>query len=669
MPSAENAEENALKLTKFIFKAPDWKRSVLLSLLLSAPLGFLLPRFPASTPTATPTTSTLHSGFLNVFASFSASALLSILSGVLLFGVPALLSAFLTVPLCSLCGAKTNLNRSALLSFLCLLSAGAFVAVSVLFSKCISPLLLTLRSAHASAPASVHALFPSLPPSSSTALIGFALGMGFVLGFRLLILLATASNSVIRVALPASIQTILGASACLLLFGIRGLGVGSGGETVVGISPLHFLITSVCFFVCFFLFARSVDASVERALGVSGFELIRTYLAHLKEGSKEMEEVLSRAGKCVEVPVTVFAFRKKRKESVGNVEGSSANDAGESSDFKAVLVAPSVHSGLTGSIGGGDLPRVLENSLRTHVFLLHGMANHDYDLAGDESVARIKEAVSSALKEAEFSDIASTAISTSEGEVKMLGQRFGRDAFLLTYTLSPRPFEDADFSLGMAARSVAVAAGARHVAIADAHNSGGKEAENLTIGSSASFNLLNCVEKMVFLLKNARSGEVKAGVACVSCKENVGEFGIRALITEVCGERTAYILVDGNNMLAGLRERILERIRSSFGITNAEILTTDSHALNTATAFKFVGACDASAVESAVLDAVASAISDIEPVEVGVATKFANVVVFGEHFTAKLLSVVNTIVEMSRLSAIFAFISALLLSLIAFTLI
>ena len=27
------------------------------------------------------------------------------------------------------------------------------------------------------------------------------------------------------------------------------------------------------------LFARSVDASVERALGVSGFELIRTYLA------------------------------------------------------------------------------------------------------------------------------------------------------------------------------------------------------------------------------------------------------------------------------------------------------------------------------------------------------------------------------------------------------
>jgi len=251
----------------------------------------------------------------------------------------------------------------------------------------------------------------------------------------------------------------------------------------------------------------------------------------------------------------------------------------------------------------------------------------------------------------------------------MLGQRFGRDAFLLTYTLSPRPFEDADFSLGMAARSVAVAAGARHVAIADAHNSGGKEAENLTIGSSASFNLLNCVEKMVFLLKNARSGEVKAGVACVSCKENVGEFGIRALVTEVCGERTAYILVDGNNMLAGLRERILERIRSSFGIANAEILTTDSHALNTATAFKFVGACDASAVESAVLRAVASAISDIEPVEVGVATKFTNVVVFGEHFTAKLLSVVNTIIEMSRLSAIFAFISAVLLSLIAFTLI
>jgi len=143
---------------------------------------------------------------------------------------------------------------------------------------------------------------------------------------------------------------------------------------------------------------------------------------------------------------------------------------------------------------------------------------------------------------------------------------------------------------------------------------------------------------------------------------------VRALVTEVCGERTAYILIDGNNMLAGLRERILKKIQS-LGVANAEILTTDSHALNTATAFKFVGACDASAVESAVLRAVASAISDIEPVEVGVATKFANVVVFGEHFTAKLLSVVNTIVEMSRFCAIFAFVSAVLLSLIAFTLI
>ena len=54
---------------------------------------------------------------------------------------------------------------------------------------------------------------------------------------------------------------------------------------------------------------------------------------------------------------------------------------------------------------------------------------------------------------------------------------------------------------------------------------------------------------------------------------------MRALVTEVCGERTAYILVDGNNMLAGLRERILKKIQS-LGVANAEILTTDSHALN-----------------------------------------------------------------------------------------
>ena len=54
---------------------------------------------------------------------------------------------------------------------------------------------------------------------------------------------------------------------------------------------------------------------------------------------------------------------------------------------------------------------------------------------------------------------------------------------------------------------------------------------------------------------------------------------VQVLVTEVDGQRTAYVVIDGNNMAQGVREVLLEQILKI--VDNAEVMTTDSHVVNT----------------------------------------------------------------------------------------
>jgi putative membrane protein len=74
------------------------------------------------------------------------------------------------------------------------------------------------------------------------------------------------------------------------------------------------------------------------------------------------------------------------------------------------------------------------------------------------------------------------------------------------------------------------------------------------------------------------------GAATVTPKEftladGMGPGGITAVVVKVGGQKTAYVVIDGNNMVSGLREHILGALRS-VGFDDAEVFTTDTHAVN-----------------------------------------------------------------------------------------
>ncbi|MCK5628913.1 DUF2070 family protein, partial [Candidatus Bathyarchaeota archaeon] len=64
-----------------------------------------------------------------------------------------------------------------------------------------------------------------------------------------------------------------------------------------------------------------------------------------------------------------------------------------------------------------------------------------------------------------------------------------------------------------------------------------------------------------------------------SLNDGMGPGGITVVVIEAVGQKTAYVVIDGNNMVSGLREQILSALKS-IGFNDCEVFTTDTHAVS-----------------------------------------------------------------------------------------
>jgi putative membrane protein len=59
----------------------------------------------------------------------------------------------------------------------------------------------------------------------------------------------------------------------------------------------------------------------------------------------------------------------------------------------------------------------------------------------------------------------------------------------------------------------------------------------------------------------------------------MGTGGITAIVVKVANQTTAYVVIDGNNMISGLREKLLAALALA-GFDSCEVFTTDTHAVS-----------------------------------------------------------------------------------------
>jgi putative membrane protein len=149
-------------------------------------------------------------------------------------------------------------------------------------------------------------------------------------------------------------------------------------------------------------------------------------------------------------------------------------------------------------------------------------------------------------------------------------------------------------------------------------------------------------------------------------EQGFGDLGIQVLVIEVDGQRTAYVLIDGNNMAQGVREVLLEQIHTL--VDHAEVMTTDSHVVNTITGKNPVGMhVPVAEFLPFVMQSIRDAISDLSPAEVAASTAHCeHIVVFGSNRISQLASTVNAMLVFVAPLSLAMLLLAFLLSLVAY---
>jgi len=266
-------------------------------------------------------------------------------------------------------------------------------------------------------------------------------------------------------------------------------------------------------------------------------------------------------------------------------------------------------------------------------------------------VATLLDAAERAHDRIEYTERATRSRRVHEGEAKVIGQAFADDA-LIAATYSPGFADDVDYAVGLSAAAEARSGGLDDVLLVDAHNCNdglrGEDLGHVTPGSRRSFDMIEAARRLGEQLAAVERHPCRLGVAWDRTRwapiDGIGPLGIRVAVLDVDDQRTAYVLVDGNNMEPGLRERILGELDR---VDAVEVMTTDTHVVNTVEADNQVGeAVDHDELIACVRELVADAIDDLEPVEAGMATERAEVTVFGNDRTETLASHANAMISM-----------------------
>ena len=531
----------------------------------------------------------------------------NLLAGLILIGIPAVLAAAFTHPLARLLQGTMTVNRSALLAFVGAVIISVFCVVGALISFAIG-WQLTISA--------------------------YVMSLGVVFAFRMLVLMAITQKSFVRNLVPASLQTVFGA-LFLLLFGVTGYVV-------------NLVAISVVFTLGALVVIRYVDAPLRKPFGVSGMDFIRSYIAQTVEGAPGMEDFFKKIGESVEVPVTTLSFRTNER-------------------LKATFVVPAVHPGPVGEIGGGNLPVRIVNNLDDggEIFVPHGTATHDFNLVSATESLKIVEAAARAVENTQYTADASKSIRVQRGAIKLLAQRFG-NSVLFVSTLSPESTEDIEYGLGLVASAEARTQGVQHAALIDAHNCTAPYASSMWAGTKNSFDLIDAIREASSRLMQLEplKSDIKLGIASrgpiFGRDEGMGDLGIQVALVEVAEQRTAYVLVDANNMVPNLREIIVSALK----VDEAEVMTTDNHVVNSYGGINLLGfKADNGILLKAIIELVDEAQANLEPVRAGMNTQQASgVSVFGSQKTAQLASTVNAIMAMGGALGISVIITAFAIS-------
>ncbi len=533
----KNLEKTTVGLTGRLFRAPEPLSAAPVLMAVSALMGLLM-LFDPGDPASSFTPASLHDSIL--------------LMGVLQFLVPALLAAVVAPPVIALQGGSMPWRRSFTLSVINLGVMALVLALGGLVGAFME----------------VDVVLVMVLALTGTALTWHIAMVSVVFGDRLR-------------ALPASLIHYAAGIAAVFALGHMGLWeLRYYHPYAMVIYPAVFMIVSALWF-------QIGQRAFRIVMGRPGLDVLRHAVAEFTQtgsGRAGLESFYDSVGTTMDMEVGGVLFTRSAGEGPG----------GGRRRHKLFMGVSDAHPGPFGATGGADISGALDGALRPRVpntMLFHGASTHDENPTTRREVDRIVGGFRSLVRDLERRRPAPRGgngpFVRLSRELDVCGQQLGGGLVLL-HTSAPAPTDDVEPAVGRALGRAARGAGWNSVLFFDAHNCLKVGAGGVYQGSRKARALRTLGEKVAKKLRTddgggSGSGSVEIGYAdrrgFDPSRDAIGTTGVQLAAVRTGGMTVGYLLVDGNNMVCGLRGTLREIMLGS-GFDEAEVLTTDSHLVN-----------------------------------------------------------------------------------------
>ncbi|WP_296883641.1 DUF2070 family protein [uncultured Methanobrevibacter sp.] len=468
-------------------------------------------------------------------------------------------------------------------------------------------------------------------------------GCVIIYGFNTLVLWSTTQIGFAKSAIIGLIQPVLILSMLVLLLFLSSDPSVFSTPLIISII-IKTVIACIIFILAIYSFISIAASPLKKNLGIGMLDLLSLFIMHMNEGSNLLESTFEEMGESIDTVVTYISFKGKN-------------------GIKSLFISPSVHPGPLGNIGGSNMPTILANKFDHFTMVAHGPSTHDFNPISVKEIDKIEKCVKEGLDKIEYSKNASKFKRYSHNAAN-IGVQFFNKGMIILSTFAPNGSDDIEFGVGLTMMTQSISkCNVKDSVIVDCHNSFTPESGEVLPGNPEVFDLIDVIDKVE--VSNEEHNSIKVGCCAdtmgdLDKQEGIGESGLKVMVIDVSGQRTAYVLFDSNNMEIGFRQEIIDATKD-LDIDEIEVMTTDTHTVNTLSrGYNPVGIEKRPEIIEYVIKCIKIAIDDLEEVEVGTGTKkIKNLNTFGPKNSTELISTISSVVAVSKIIAPVLLITAL----------
>ena len=405
-----------------------------------------------------------------------------------------------------------------------------------------------------------------------------------------------------------------------------------------------FYVSSFVFLAALILFFFIINAPMKKNLGLSSTDAMSYLFSQWLYHNKDVEKVFQQVGEDVKTVLCMSGFRRKS----GTV----------------FFMTPCVHYGPFGNLGGSEfsylLAEEMDRKYGSRTFVFHGTVTHDLNPVATSEISKVLSCADQAIKAAEYKEAKVSLASGSSAECRAQTLRIN-DSAMICLSRAPEVTEDINFGLGLGLMFEAE----KHVSkamIVDQHNAETGEITSFEPGSMVGYNYLSAIRQS--LGKKGAQSPLELGVAFRSVESDVvGKGGIKAAVFSSKPEY-ALVVIDSNGVTPEFRDRIEaeikacgKRLKRDF---TAGVFTTDTHQTNMVRGV-LNPLKEQENIVLAIREAIEEAASDMQEAEFFSDTRWFDIRVLGAKQSIEVISTVNSIVAVAKITLPLVFLGGLLL--------